>query len=147
MIMKSTHNYEYGIVSLRMALGVMFLAHGLLKLFVFTPTGTAGFFGSLGLPAFLGPLTMSLEILGGVGLIVGYYSRWIVVALLPVLLGSILFVHGSNGWGFANEGGGWEYSAFLIIASIAQFFFGDGSFSVRQLFGNHQEPKKAAAAS
>ncbi len=143
--MKNTHNYEYGIVSLRVALGLMFLSHGLLKLFVFTPTGTAGFFSSLGLPAFLGPLTMSMEVLGGVGLILGYHSRWIVVALLPVLIGSILFVHGSKGWGFANEGGGWEYPAFLMVASIAQFFFGDGTFSVRQMLSKGNQSAMATS--
>jgi putative oxidoreductase len=123
---------DYAATVLRLALGAMYLAHGLLKLLVFTPEGTAGFFGSLGLPAFLGPLTMGLEIAGGVALIFGVYSRWIALALIPVLLGSIVLVHGQNGWGFGNEGGGWEYPAFLIAASVAQFFLGNGAFALQQ---------------
>ena len=39
---------------LRLALGTMFIAHALLKYFVFTLPGTAQFFGSLGLPGVLG---------------------------------------------------------------------------------------------
>ena len=131
--------HEYAGMILRIALGVMYLAHGLTKLFIFTPAGTAGFFSSLGLPGFLGPMTMGLEIIGGVALITGLYARWVAVALIPVLLGAILFVHGSNGWSFSNEGGGWEFPAFLIVASISQFFLGDGVFSIRHPF----QPKLA----
>ena len=131
--------HEYAGTILRTALGMMYLAHGLTKLFIFTPAGTAGFFSSLGLPGFLGPMTMGLEIIGGVALITGLYARWVAVALIPVLLGAILFVHGSNGWSFSNEGGGWEFPAFLIVASISQFFLGDGVFSIRHPF----QPKLA----
>jgi putative oxidoreductase len=121
---------SYAATVLRIALGAMYLAHGLLKLMVFTPEGTAGFFSSLGLPAFLGPLTMGVEIIGGAALILGVYARWIAVALIPVLIGAWVLVHGGNGWGYSNEGGGWEYIAFLIAASIAQFFLGSGRFAV-----------------
>jgi len=114
---------------LRLALGVMFLSHGLLKLLVFTPAGTAGFFASLGLPGEVGYLAIAAEVIGGVLLILGYRVQLVVIALLPLLVGSILFVHGAKGWAFANEGGGWEYSAFLIVASIAQVLLGKGSFA------------------
>lgn len=120
----------YAATVLRIALGAMYLAHGLLKLLVFTPEGTAGFFSSLGLPGFFGPLTMGVEIIGGIALILGIYARWVAVALIPVLLGAWILVHGANGWGYASEGGGWEYIAFLIAASIAQFFLGNGSFAL-----------------
>lgn len=120
----------YAATVLRVALGIMYLAHGLLKLLVFSPEGTSGFFNSIGLPAFLGPLTMGVEIVGGIALILGIYSRWIALALIPVLAGSIFFVHGSSGWLFSNEGGGWEYPSFLIAASVAQFFLGDGVYAL-----------------
>ena len=125
---------------LRVALGTMYLAHGLLKLVVFTPAGTAGFFESLGLPAFFGPLTMVLELLGGAALLLGVYSRWVALALIPVLVGSIVFVHGGNGWGFSNEGGGWEYPLFLIVASIVQYLLGNGAFT---LINNRQSQANA----
>jgi len=46
--MIDTRTAAYGALALRVALGVLALAHGLLKLFVFTPAGTVGFFASLG---------------------------------------------------------------------------------------------------
>lgn len=122
----------YAATLLRIALGAMYLAHGLLKLLVFTPEGTAGFFSSLGLPGFFGPVTMALEIAGGVALILGVYARWVAVALIPVLLGAVILVHGANGWSFGNQGGGWEYPVFLIAASVVQFLLGDGRYAVTQ---------------
>ncbi len=120
----------YAATVLRLALGAMYLSHGLLKLLVFTPAGTAGFFSSIGLPDILGPITMGVEIAAGIALILGVYSRWVALALIPVLAGSIFLVHGSSGWLFSNEGGGWEYPLFLIAASVAQFFLGDGAFAL-----------------
>lgn len=128
--MNKYSNSDYAATLLRVSLGVMYLAHGLLKLMVFTPAGTAGFFGSLGLPEFLGPATMALEISGGIALLVGFKTRWVALSLIPVLLGSIIFVHGANGWGFSNTGGGWEYSLFLVAASVVQFLLGSGAFAV-----------------
>ncbi len=54
----------YAALVLRLALGTMFIAHGLLKLLVFTPAGTVGYFESLGLPGPLAYLTMVAEIGG-----------------------------------------------------------------------------------
>ena len=132
----------YAATVLRLSLGAMYLAHGLLKLLVFTPSGTAGFFASLGLPALVGPLTMVLEIMAGVLLVVGYQTRWVATALLPVLIGSIIFVHGANGWGFSNEGGGWEYPLFLIAASVAAALLGDGAYAI----GSRKTEAKPAVA-
>lgn len=115
---------------LRIALGVMFLAHGLLKLMVFTPSGTAGFFSSLGLPSIFAHLTIAAEIAGGVLLVVGFKTRIVSLALLPILIGSIVFVHGVNGWGFSNQGGGYEYPLFLIAASLVQALLGDGAYAI-----------------
>lgn len=129
------HQYEYAGTVLRIALGAMYLAHGLLKLLVFTPEGTAGFFESIGLPAFLGPISMGAEIVGGIALVLGVYARWVAAVLIPVLVGSVVFVHGVNGWGFSNEGGGWEYPVFLIFASVAQFFLGNGAYALKLPFG------------
>lgn len=120
----------YAALVLRVALGVMFLAHGLLKLMVFTPAGTAGFFESIGLPGILGHLTLWAEVIGGLLLITGIASRWVAAALIPVLIGSIAFAHWDAGWLFSNEGGGWEYPAFLIAASVSQVLLGDGAYAL-----------------
>lgn len=120
----------YAILLLRVSLGILFLAHGLLKVFVFTLPGTAQFFGSVGLPGFMAyPVTL-LEILGGTALLVGFYSRWVAIALFPILLVATFKVHFANGWLFTNENGGWEFPAFFAIATVVQFLLGDGAYAL-----------------
>lgn len=130
--MTTDQNAQTGAFVLRVSLGVMFLAHGLLlKVFIFTPAGTAGFFESLGLPAALAYLTIAAETIGGLLLIAGVGTRYVSAALIPVLLGALVLVHGDKGWVFSNAGGGWEYPAFLIAASVAQWFLGDGAYALK----------------
>ncbi len=94
-----------GTALLRITLGVAALAHGLLKVFVFTLPGTAGFFESLGLPGFLAYVTAFVEIAGGIALIAGFRTRLVSLAMVPILLGA-MWAHSGNGWVFSNQGGG-----------------------------------------
>lgn len=123
----------YAALVLRVALGVMFIAHALLKYYVFTLPGTAQFFQSLGLPAALGYLTFWAELIGGFAILAGLYSRWVSAALLPVLLGAA-WAHAGNGWLFTAPNGGWEYPAFLAAAALAQALLGDGRYALGNLF-------------
>jgi len=127
----------YAALVLRLGLGIMFIAHALLKLLVFTPEGTVGFFSSLGIPGWLAYPTIAIELIGGVMLILGTKTKYISLALIPVLIGTIVLVHGANGWMFANEGGGWEYPLFLIIALIAQSLMGSGTLNSRSIFSKN----------
>ena len=120
----------YGALLLRVALGVMFLAHSLyLKLVVFTLPGTVKFYESLGLPGIGAHATIAVEALGGLMLIAGFHTRIASVALLPVLLGAT-WVHWKNGWLFTNTAGGWEYPLFLAVAVGVQFLLGDGAWAL-----------------
>jgi putative oxidoreductase len=121
---------DYAALLLRMTMGVLFLLHGGLKLFVFTPAGTVGFFQSLGLPGPLAYLTIAAEILGGLALIAGVYTRWVSLALVPVIVGAGFFAHASAGFFFSNEGGGWEFLAFWTVALFVQALLGDGAYSL-----------------
>jgi len=116
---------------LRLGLGVMFIAHALLKILVFTMPGTAQFFESVGLPGWTAYLVTAAELGGGVLLILGLYARWVALALIPVLLGAAFLVHWSNGWLFSSQGGGWEYPIFLALASLVQGLLGDGAYALR----------------
>jgi putative oxidoreductase len=121
---------DYGALILRLALGTMFVAHALLKYFVFTLPGTAAFFESLGLPGFFAHLTILAELVGGVLLILGVYTRAVALLLVPVLLGAT-WAHIGNGWLFTNAKGGWEYPAFLTVAAVVQALIGDGAFALK----------------
>ena len=113
---------------LRTGVGIMFIAHALLKYFVFTLPGTAQFFTSLGLPGALGPVTFAAELVGGVMLLTGVGTRVVALAMVPFLIGAT-WVHAGNGWLFTSPNGGWEYPAFLTLACIVVAILGDGAHS------------------
>ena len=121
----------YAATLLRLALGGLFLAHGLTKLLVFTPAGTAAYFQSLGLPGALGYFTIVAELGLATALLLGIYARWIGLLGVPLLLGTIASVHGASGFSFANSGGGWEYPAFWALALVVLFLLGDGRWTLR----------------
>jgi putative oxidoreductase len=122
---------DAGALVLRITLGGLFLAHAGLKILVFTPAGTAAFFGSIGLPPALAYLTILAELVGGVALITGLYTRVVSLALVPLLLGTIFAVHGANGFFFNAPGGGWEYPAFWAAALVVQALIGPGAYVLR----------------
>lgn len=120
----------YAATVLRVSLGGMYIAHSLiLKHFMFTLPGTAQFFESLGLPGALAYLTFWAELIGGLLLVAGVASRWVALALVPILVGAF-WVHAGNGWVFSAPNGGWEYPLFLIIASGVQALLGDGRYAL-----------------
>jgi putative oxidoreductase len=122
----------YGVTVLRLSLGTMYLAHSVvLKLLTYGLGGTAGYFVSIGLPAWLAYVTFAAEAVGGALLVLGIHTRIVALSLIPALAGAIIWAHGGNGWVFTASGGGWEYPLFLIAASIAQALLGDGAFALR----------------
>ena len=112
------NSQQAGNALLRISLGIMFIAHGLiLKYFTFTLAGTAQFFESIGLPGPLAYAVFLAETIGGVLLLINFRTRWVALGLIPVLLGAA-WVHIGNGWVFSNPNGGWEYPLFLIVISV-----------------------------
>ena len=129
--MIDTRTAPYAALVLRLSLGALFLAHAWLKIFVFTPAGTAQFFGSLGLPPALGYVTIAWEVVGALALIFGVWSRVAAIALIPILLGAIATVHGAAGFFFTSPNGGWEFPAFWIVGLIVLAAMGDGAYALR----------------
>jgi putative oxidoreductase len=121
----------YAALLLRLALGALFLAHVSLKLFVFTPAGTAKFFANIGLPSGLAYVVIAAEVAAGVALVLGVWTRFVAIAATPILIGAIFTVHGAAGFFFNNPNGGWEYPAFWTVALIVQALLGDGAYALR----------------
>jgi putative oxidoreductase len=138
--MIDTRTAAYGALILRVTLGALLLSHFVLKYFVFTPAGTAQFFGSLGLPSALAYLTMLVELVAGAALVLGVWTRLAALAAVPVLIGAIAFVHLGNGFVFSAPNGGWEYPAFWAVALVVQALVGDGAYALLPT------PVKAGAA-
>lgn len=132
--MVDSRTVPYAALVLRLALGIMLVAHGLTKLLVFTPAGTAQFFQSLGFPGFLAYVVMTFEIVGGLMLILGIYARQVAMAAVVLLAGAST-VHFGNGWAFANQGGGWEYPVFLTLSALALALIGDGALTIKRAGG------------
>ena len=57
----------------------------------------------------------------------GLWPRVVALLLVPLIVGTIVTVHGKKGWLFSNPDGGWEYPAFRAAALLAVFLFGDGA--------------------
>jgi len=130
--MTQHHQTELATFLLRVTLGIMYLAHSIvLKLATYGLAGTAGFFVGVGLPGWLAYVTFGAEAVGGALLILGVQTRWVVLVLSPALIGAIIWVHAGNGWVFTAPNGGWEYPAFLIVASVVQFLLGDGAYALK----------------
>lgn len=127
------HNeLTYGASITRVSLGVVLLAHGLLKVYVFTIPGTVGYFDSLGLPPIAAYLTIFAELVGGTALILGLYSRLVAALSLPLLVGSV-WAHAANGWLFSAPNGGWEFPLLLVALAVAVTVQGGGAFALRKL--------------
>jgi putative oxidoreductase len=117
-VMNEANQVRLATLLLRVTLGAMYLAHSvILKGFIYGLPGTAQFFQSLGLPGPLAYVVFGGEALGGVLLLAGIATRVVSLSLVPILIGAG-WAHLGNGWVFSNQGGGWEYPLFLIIASI-----------------------------
>lgn len=120
----------YGLFLLRVALGLMWVSHALMKVFVFTVAGFGGFLESQGIPSFLAFPVIAAELGGGLLILAGVYARPVAILLIPIMLGA-MNVHIPNGWVFSAPGGGWEYPAFLVVASLVVGLAGEGAFALK----------------
>jgi putative oxidoreductase len=122
----------YAALLLRVALGTMLIAHGSLKVFGFGLAGFAGFLGGLGYPAFFAHLVVLAELGGGLLLVLGVWTSWVSLLVLPILIGATL-AHAGNGWLFTSPNGGWEFPAFWTAALVVQALLGDGAHALGRL--------------
>ena len=129
-MMIDNNTAPYAALVLRIASGALFIAHGLLKVLVFTIPGTVGYFESLGLPGVFAYLTILAELVGGVALILGLGVRAVSLALIPVLLGAT-WAHAGNGWLFSGQGGGWEFPLFWIVVQLNLALLGGGAMTLK----------------
>lgn len=129
--MLDTRTAPYAALLLRVSMGLLFVAHGAIKLLLFTPAGTAAYFESLGLPAILAYAVIAAELVGGAALVLGVLTRWVALALVPILLGATV-VHAGGGFTFSNPGGGWEFPVFWAATLVVLALLGDGAYSLRR---------------
>ncbi len=124
--------HGWGIMVLRLGVGVVFLAHGGQKLFVWGFGNVAAFMGKVGIPApMLAAVVVTLvEFLGGLAIAVGFFTRWAAALLAMDMLVAIMTVHLKGGF-FVPAGV--EFPLTLLAANVALVLLGSGEASVDDL--------------
>lgn len=122
----------------RIALGIIFFAHGAQKLFGwfggFGFDGTTQFFqAQLGIPLFLAVIVILVEFFGGIFLLIGLLSR-VSAALIAVnMAGALVTVHLSQGFFIAGGKVGFEYVFALMFMAVYVAINGGGSISIDRM--------------
>ncbi len=124
-------NNDLASLVLRISVGSMFLLHGVGKPLVVGMAAVISGFIAQGLPVWTAYCSVVVEIVGGIMLLLGLYSRVASLLLIPVSLG-ILVYHLPFGWVFHNTGGGWEYPQLILISLIVIFLLGTGSYGIKK---------------
>jgi putative oxidoreductase len=125
----SLRQVNAGLAILRAVVGVVFVAHGAQKLFVYGLPGVTGAFEGMGVPlaGLVGPGVAFLEFVGGVALIAGLLTRVAAAGLAATMLGAMVLVHLPAGFFLPN---GLEFVLTLFGAALVLAVAGAGAWSV-----------------
>ncbi|MGA3041698.1 MAG: DoxX family protein [Bryobacteraceae bacterium] len=142
MLKKLIHtNPHPGIAIIRLALGVVFFAHGAQKMLGlwggYGFSGTMHFFEQSGIPAVFAFLAIAAEFFGGLGLILGLLGRVAAFGIACNMLVAIVKVHFANGffmnWGGQQKGEGFEYHFLVLAMAAAIMIAGSGGWSLDRI--------------
>jgi putative oxidoreductase len=130
---------------LRSVVGVVFVAHGAQKLFVYGLAGVTGAFEGMGVPlaSLVGPGVAILEFAGGLALIAGLLTRPIAAGLAVTMLGAMILVHLAAGFFMPD---GVELVLTLFGASVVLALAGAGAWSVDARFVRREASEASAPA-
>lgn len=138
-----------GILLVRLALGIIFIAHGYVKLFVYGIGGVVHSFASMGIPvpAVAGTIVTLLEFFGGIAILLGLLTRWVSILFVIEFIVAILKVHLQNGFfiGPGTDGKfhyGFEFAFLILFTSLALSITKAGDYSLDYILfekGNKSE--------
>jgi putative oxidoreductase len=124
---------------LRVAVGALFMAHGWQKLNDVTGTVAAFTLVGMPMPEISAYLAITFECIGGLGVMLGAFTRYAAVGPIVSALSAILFVHAEHGL-FARNGG-WEYPFTLLLVCLHVATRGAGPFSADAWLGSRDLPR------
>jgi putative oxidoreductase len=128
-----TRKQDWGYLIIRLALGLIFIAHGSQKLFGWFGgggvSGTAEFIGGMGLrPVILWTwLLIASEFFGGIAIVTGLLTRLAALGIIIAQLVAVVTVHGKFGFFLPR---GFEFNLILIATALALLVAGAGKISL-----------------
>ena len=150
----TTSSSDTLLLTLRVALALLILPHGLQKTFGFFGgygwSGTLGYFDSLGVPHLLGILGILAESLGALMLLFGFLGRLAALGITSILAGAVLLIHLQHGffsnWFGNQKGEGFEYFIFPVLIGLILTVKGPGAFSLDSLLTSSKQQVSPARA-
>lgn len=135
---------EIALLLSRVLFGVILIAHGWDKFQITGLDGITGYFDSIGVPAasLAAPVVGGIELIGGIMIILGAFTRIVSVIIALVMLGAAVFAHASFGIYAAN--GGWELVGAIGAGMLALFAIGAGAWSVDALIARNRSTQTSA---
>ncbi|HEX6057819.1 MAG TPA: DoxX family protein [Gemmatimonadaceae bacterium] len=129
---------ERVLLLIRLALGIVMFPHGAQKALGWYGgggiDGTIGFFGQMGIPAFLAMMVIAAEFVGSILLVVGFLGRVAAFGIACVMLGATIMVHVPNGffmnWSGQQAGEGFEYHILALTLAVVIMWRGSGAASI-----------------
>lgn len=135
---------DTGLLLLRLIVGVIFVAHGGQKLFVYGFDGVAGAFGQMGVPMaqVMGPFVGLLEFFGGLAVIAGLLTRLVSFGLACTMVVAMLLVHLKAGFFAPN---GIEFPLSLFGSTVLLAVAGAGAYSLDALIARRGADGRAGS--
>lgn len=133
---------ELGLTILRVVTGLIFAAHGYQKFFQMGIPGVTGFFTQVGapFPHISAIVVASVELFGGMALILGLFTRLVAIPLAIDMFMAIVLVHFKNG---LTGPMGMELVLVLLSAAVALGIAGPGALAVDTIFGRQLSVARA----
>lgn len=131
-----TNKYEVSAAILRIILGVSFFVHGLVK-FQGGIENTVGWFSSIGLPGFFAYVVALIELVGGLALILGLFTRVVSVLFVLLMLGAIVKVKLAAGF-IGNGQAGYELDLAFLAMAVSLVITGSKLYAIDSFIFKHK---------
>ena len=135
----SPRQLSLGIALVRIMTGIIFLAHGYMKFFIVGVDGAVNMFAQMGVPApsLTAPFVATVEMVGGIALILGLLTRLAALALAIDMFVAVVLVKIKGGFFIPN---GAEFEILLCVASVALVVAGAGALSIDEAIAKRRFP-------
>jgi len=134
---------QLGALVLRMVLGISFFVHGIVK-FQDGIGNTAGWFESIGIPGFLAYVVATIELVGGLALILGLATRIVSALLAIIMIGATLKVKLAVGFLGNGQMAGWELDLAFLAMAVYLALNGSYALSLDKTLGLSKREETAA---